>query len=845
MSQLRSRPFGHHLLLALLSLLIPALGQQAPPPPPATKLQVTEQEFYELALEALRDEIPAVAAVKLARAYPDSAATFGEGGRRLIGERLIECLIRAGRHAEALVRCEDPALADLPTLRFWQGLALAGAGRASESVETLKAAASDPANPLATQAALSCVSILVQERQASDALLILASLPAEASPYLTQTALLRRADIHLTLNQPAEAARIAKELDPKALDPALALKLRFLLAKISLAQGTPEAAVAALPALIEETRTGDQGLHDAARVLLAHCLGRLNRREDAVTALVEFVGQKPESPLLGEAFFQLERLGFFTESPPVVEIWAESTAPSLAALALVYRSSALAGPDGLTGLRSFLQRYPSHPLIPLATLTLAQRVHKDTPQETVRLLETLRDRPLRPEERRYANDLAGRARFMQGDYTLASTSFLAAGGDSATVADLYNATVAAFHSRDTVLYEERLADVVGLPQGKDLAAGLELERGLFLAAGKHPEALTALKDFIRDHPNHPRVLEAGLAVAEFHLLEFPPRAIAARRQLESLRSAQLSPSLKEQADYVAFWIEIASENPEAAARAGEQFLVVWPASSRRIEMLLKLGELYYNADDFPQARAKFETLYREDPSGPHAETALFFAARSAMSAQDSKQAIALWAEVIDRKGALAMESRRQQALSLLREGNPDNAIRVLDSILRSPEAIPADLRLAALLNRGQAYLEKSKQVPSAQEPLVAAVAAFDEIIDAAGTDRIWRNQAMVFKAKCMELLNDSDQALEIYFDVVARVPTEGIGADQVPEYAWYYRAGFAAIALLQEQQNWRAAANIADRLGLTRGSRAVEAAELANRIRLQHFLWGDAPEAAE
>jgi hypothetical protein len=47
---------------------------------------------------------------------------------------------------------------------------------------------------------------------------------------------------------------------------------------------------------------------------------------------------------------------------------------------------------------------------------------------------------------------------------------------------------------------------------------------------------------------------------------------------------------------------------------------------------------------------------------------------------------------------------------------------VLDSVLRSPDPIPADLRLAALLNRGQAYLEKSKQGPIEQESLIAAVA---------------------------------------------------------------------------------------------------------------------------
>ncbi|RFC47786.1 MAG: Tetratricopeptide (TPR) repeat/Tetratricopeptide (TPR) repeat [Verrucomicrobia bacterium] len=822
------------LALCALAWAAPLSGQQAP--------AVSSQDFYQLALEAIRDGIPQAAAVKLARAYPAAEKTFGRSGQQLIGERLIESLVRADRPAEALARCDDPALADLPSVRYWRGVALAEAGRASEAVATLRAAATDPKNPHAAHAALSCANILVRERQAAEALLLLASLPGKVPPALTQTALLRRAEIHLALNQAAEAARLTKELDPKLLPPSLALKHRFVLARLDLAQGNPGAAVAALPGLIEATREGDQRLHDAARILMAHSLARLNRREEAVTALTDFISQKPESTLLGEAFFQLERLGFFTESPPVLKIWEESAAPSLAAYALLYRSSSLPGLEGAPGLRKFLELYPKHPLVPLATLTLAQRLHREAPQETIRLLETLKDKPLRPEERHYAADLDARARFVQGDYTRAATSFLAAGGDSPSVGDLYNATVAAFQSRDTAVYDEHLSEVRLLPEGGDLSASLQLERALFLAAGKYPEALPALKDFTRDHPDHPRMLEASLAIAEFHLLEFPPRVIAARRQLETIRSGALSPALQEHADYVGFWIEIASENPDAATRAGEHFLKSWSASRRRAEVLMKVGELYFNADDFTQARFKFETLHKEDPSGPQAETALFFAAKAAMSAQDSKQAIALWAEVIDRKGPLAMESRRQQALSLMREGNPDNAIRVLDAILRSPDPIPADLRLAALLNRGQAFLEKSQQLPSAQESLIAAVAAFDEIIDAAGSDRMWRNQAMVFKAKCLELLDDDDQALEIYYDVVARSPTENLRADQVPEYAWYYRAGFAGIALLQEQRNWRGAANLADRLGLTEGSRAVEAAELAKRIRLQHFLWGDATD---
>jgi TolA-binding protein len=799
------------------------------------------EDLLRVAQEALRDDVPEAAAAKLSRAYTDAATRFGEDGRRRIGERLLEAQVRAGQVEEAIRRSEDPWLRDLPMVRFWRGLALAQAGRVPESIEALTRIAADPSHPCAGEAALSAAALYVRDQQPDEALGILAAVPETAPDAARRMARLRRSELLLALGRPEDAERVLAESPPAeaALDKVWSLRDQFLRAKLDLVRGNAAAAATQLESLLQSGPDTDPTLHDAAFVLLAQSRSRLGRRDEALASLLEFVSLHPESSRLEDAFLELDHLGFFGAPSPLLEQWTGSPHPPLAALALLFGTSARPVADAVAGLREFLQRFPGHAMAPTATLTLAQRLVTEAPGEALRLLESLEILPLRPEQRRYAADLAGRCRFQLGDYTVAATSFRLAGGDTPSVADVWNATVASFHARDLALYEENLGRLRLLPDGTALASDLELDRALFLAAAKHPEALTALKDFAQAHPDHPRALDASLAVAEFHLLEFPPRAIAAQRQLESLRSAPLSPAQSEQADYVGLWIELAAGKPEDAARKGEAFLAAWPSSTRRAEVLMKLGELYFQAGNYPLARQKFERLHRDEPDGPHAETALFFAGRAAMEAQDSKEAIALWAEVIDRGGPLAHEARRQQALSLLRDGNPDDAIRVLDAILRSPSPVSEDLRLAALLNRGQAFLEKSRQVEAAQEPLVAAVAAFDDILDSRSADRFWRNQASVFKAKCLELLDAPDQALETYYEVVATLPTEGLRTEEIPEYDWFYRAGFAAIALLQEQRNWSAAANLAERLGLTRGSRASEAAELANRIRLQHFLWGD------
>ena len=57
--------------------------------------------------------------------------------------------------------------------------------------------------------------------------------------------------------------------------------------------------------------------------------------------------------------------------------------------------------------------------------------------------------------------------------------------------------------------------------------------------------------------------------------------------------------------------------------------------------------------------------------------------------------------------------------------------------------------------------------------------------------------------------------------------------------AWYYRAGFLAVELLEERKQWEGAARMAERLAQAGGERATEAQDIATKIRLQRFLWDE------
>jgi hypothetical protein len=50
-----------------------------------------------------------------------------------------------------------------------------------------------------------------------------------------------------------------------------------------------------------------------------------------------------------------------------------------------------------------------------------------------------------------------------------------------------------------------------------------------------------------------------------------------------------------------------------------------------------------------------------------------------------------------------------------------------------------------------------------------------------------------------------------------------------------------AIELLEKSGQWEGAARMAERLAQAGGDRAIEAKDVATKIRLERFLWDDKP----
>jgi hypothetical protein len=121
-----------------------------------------------------------------------------------------------------------------------------------------------------------------------------------------------------------------------------------------------------------------------------------------------------------------------------------------------------------------------------------------------------------------------------------------------------------------------------------------------------------------------------------------------------------------------------------------------------------------------------------------------------------------------------------------------------------------------------------------EESTAAAAEVFRKVTGDPNAKRVWKNRALFHLAKCLERSDDKAGALEACFEVIASHQQEGPGAD---EFVWFYRAGFEAVHLLQQQERWVPAVNVAEKLASANGPRSQEARKLANEIRLKHFLW--------
>lgn len=840
------------LLFPLAFFLAGGHGFSQEPSRAATRVLADDPTFI-AASQALAEQLFEVAAVKAGRLAGQQGWTSADKGRVI--ELWVESLVRAGKGPEAVrvVQSED-----VPNEAFWLGQALL-LTREYVRAETAFAAYHGPLEELAEVG--EAHALLGQGRVAA-ARSHMRLLRDSGAEDVARHARLFFNEMEIGIKTPVVLDRLAREKGGKS---ALVQAIR---ASALIDDGHAAKAEAVLRDLLQvPTPDMSRAVRDASTVLLAEALWR-QKSPAARTVLLELingfqtVATTPSfsTEYWSDAFNLLDRMAM-TDGPDEALLvaaagWAvEASLPERQGHALWFLAQELHRLQRdleATGLlEALLQLYPHHPRASDA-LRLAMQLH-GAAKADARVLELAGrwQRDFGGGGESVVDFLTGLIRFMRGEHVEALASFMKAADVEANEPQrrrsLYNAAVCAIQAGQTATLATltaQLAQVsVAEPGGKsplgDSAADLALDKALSLAAQGDPGAEPELKAFLADHPQHHRSAEAAVALAEVCLLDVPPRIKTALEALDSAtaQAADDSP-VRERISYVRLWTHEAQQDLAGIAREGQLYLTHWPDGPRADEVQMKVAEAFFRLENYARARTEFEMLVNQRPNSPFAEAALYFAGVCAISLPSTEgisAALGIWDDLAQRGGPLAFAARRQQAVVTGRFGDETTALKLFTALLEDPAAA-GEQRLSLQAEMAELLLRMGKKTPAHSEE---AVVLLRSLLADKSLPYLWAGRCSVLLATALRDLGRPAEAQEACYDVI-NIGSNPVTAPASPtEYQWYYRAGFLAVELLEQGQQWEAAARMAEKLSRSGGDRAQEAAERASKIRMKHYLWDD------
>ncbi|MFM2168709.1 MAG: outer membrane protein assembly factor BamD [Verrucomicrobiota bacterium] len=820
-----------------------------------------ELPAFRAAQQALADGLPEVAAVKAERLLEGRslATTF----RQQVATFAAEAWTRAGKPAQVFALAEAQ---ELHEEYFWLAQAHALRGHLAEAREELTSG-----NPVLSPAGsllLGQVLASLGERDAAR---------DEIGPLLVhELANIRRHARLLLAEIEISAGKIRAALDllDHGRDPddatAELIRARCLLlsAKFTEARETLEKVLS--------LSTGGERARHAAGVLLAEVWLQENHPEKAIAHLVRMLDGTVSSEWWIPAFDMLDRAWMAQADPRVIpEVitrWATQgsqaqqtpeASPVLEQASGEFRGHAefiLAKwlraekrPVEAAGLlEGFFQLHPDHPRLS-AALRIAMEIYAGLKADlrVLQLTETWRDRFSGEDGGTLVDFLAGSIQYRRGDFGPAQESFEAAANVAGSLSErrrsLFNAAVSALKGGEMVLYLGLLAQLEAAGGSQDVAgdsaADLLLEKALEAAAQRHDDGEESLRTFITKRPWHPRLAEAQLALVEWLLQSQPPKADEARKIVEAVRlpeeASEARDKLAQRLDHTRLWMREISGDLKTLITDCAAFAKAWPKSPLLPEVRMKEAGAHFQLEDFASARTSFEIIAKEHAQSPQADTALYFAALSAMSvmsAEGRERALAIWDDLAKKGGSLAIASRRQQALAYRRQADLTSALKALDQILAMKQ-LDADMRNLTLCEKAEVLLLQGKKDRQSLE--VAAKLLRDFLQQDGQLSFLWKARAGFTLATVLHEADSDAEALEACYDTLRAADTAP--PSNPADYLWFSKAGFYGVELLENAHQWEAAAKLAEQIAQVKGSRANDARQIATKIRLEHFLW-DGPK---
>jgi TolA-binding protein len=758
---------------------------------------------------------------------------------RVVAEKLAEAQVVAREPENTLVLLADPRLRELPWAKFWRAQALAGVNRWADALPLYEELTMDQASAFFGAAVFGTAEMLRALGKRQEALRKF-NLLLHDKEWATR-AQLRAAEVYIEMADASNAQRLLAEMRPTLV--AERRERRVLRGRLELILRRPERAIGMFQALLKRPEGAPHATLIAALFGIADAHIQLKTPEAGDDVIEQFIDRHPADPDLSLLFEKLDALYRAEHKPSRSELekWVRRPEQPRRTFARWY----LARMETRTGRRERAQQLFSDlrrtgtksPAIAPALLEFAQfEVDDGHLDEAITILDEAR--LLHPEQALLAriNFLSAQVNYLAKRFDTATAGFeqIAHSNSPWTKIALLNASSGWLQLGNHVRFAADYTELEKQGGGEEARANLRLEEGLMQAAKGDKRAAASLQQFIRDFPKNPRVSEAWVSLAELAFHSSPPRFDEARKNLARAAESRPTAAAAERADYLSIWVEESARGNEMQViDLAKRFLEQHGGSPFASEVRMKLAELYYRHQDFANAQTQFEIIAQQNPDDSLAESALFFAAESAMSSMGEHsldRAIVLFDQVVQKNGPLRWGARNEQAVIERKLGKPKDALALYDEVLKSDAGL-SDKR-EALCGKGDIFFEAGATDPNSYQ---RAIETYDQLASDKKEAIDWRNQALFKKGLCLEKKSDRAGALATFYEILE---DEG-RPDQRRELFWYYKAGFNAGRLLEEDSKWESAAAIYDKLAAAGGGRSEEAKARLKNLRLEHFLWTD------
>lgn len=793
----------------------------------------TSAELAEAAAP-LESGVPEVAIVRLRTLLGQTTAP-NEWNE--VAQKLAEALIASGQPKEALALLNDSRLRNFRTADFQRAQALASLHHWSEALPLYDAVTRNPDSSLRAQAVFGAAEALRALGRGDEARQKLAVIIRDKEWHAR--AQLRMAALYLNVADAPNAQRILASVQPTSL--AERKMRRFLQGRLEMVEKHPERALVIFEALMKKPDGISHPLAIATLFQVADAHLQLKTPEAGDDFIEDFIEHHPADGDVALIFAKLDEL-YRAERKPArseLERWTRESEQPRRAFAQWYlaRIDLRAGRHdrALRLLGEMRTTAPKIAALAPAWIEFAEfQMANGQIDDALSILEEARALRPAPVLLDRIDLIAARAQFRAGRYDKATATFERIANTNSPFAKLatFNAAIGRLESGDDLHFVSNYKQFENA--GGDAAdrAELKLNEGLSQAARGDERAAQTLQRFARDFPESKRLAEAFVALGELAFHRSPPALDEARKYLARAIQSKPTAAAAERAGYLSIWIEDASAgNNGKVIELSQQFLNEHADSSFAPDVRMKLAETYYRLQDFANAQTHFQILAQRNPPTPLNEKALFFAGESAMSSMGEnalEQAIVLFDQVVQLNGDLRWAARNEQALIERKLGKPREALLLYDEVLKSA-AKPAEKR-EALCGKGDVYVELTTEDPANYD---RAIEAYGQLANEAHEPGHWRNQALFKKGVALEKKADRDGALTTFYDVLQTQTRPG----RQPEFFWFYKAGFNAARLLEENAKWESAAAIYQKLVEAAGPRSEEAKARLNRLRLEHFLW--------